>query len=146
LWERLTAKETVKPTTHIMDNEASAEYKKTICKNRNIQLVPWNNHQQNLAERAIQTFKCHFKVILAGVDNNFLMRLWDKLSPQAILTLNLLHQSNAVPTVSTYQYINGPFDYNMMPVGPMGCAVQLHQNRSRQGTQAEHSIDGLYLR
>jgi hypothetical protein len=30
LWERLTAKGTVKPTTHIMDNKASAEYKKEI--------------------------------------------------------------------------------------------------------------------
>jgi hypothetical protein len=145
LWERLTAKGTVKATTHIMDNDASAEYKMTICKNCIIQLVPQNNHQQNLAERVIQTFKRHFKAVLAGVDNNFPMRLWDKLLPQAILTLNLLCQSNAVPTVSANQYINGPFDYNKMPLRPMGCAVLMHRNRSRQGTLAEHSINGWYL-
>ena len=39
LWEHLTATETVKPTTHIMDNEASAEYKKVIHKNCTLQLV-----------------------------------------------------------------------------------------------------------
>jgi hypothetical protein len=33
LWNRLTASGTVKPTTHIMDNKASEEYKKEIRKN-----------------------------------------------------------------------------------------------------------------
>jgi hypothetical protein len=42
LWECLTATGIVKPTTHIMDNEASAEYKKVIHKNCTIQLVPPN--------------------------------------------------------------------------------------------------------
>jgi len=44
LWERLTETGTVKPTTHIMDKETSAEYKKVICQNCTIQLVPSNNH------------------------------------------------------------------------------------------------------
>ncbi len=92
LWERLTATGIVNPTTHIMDNEASAEYKKVIRKNCTIQLVPPNNHRCNLAERAIQTFKSHFIAFLTGVDDTFPMQLWDKLLPQTIVTLNLLHQ------------------------------------------------------
>jgi len=114
LWERLTATGMVKPTTHIMDNETSAEYKKAIRKNCTIQLVPPNNHRCNLAERAIQMFKSHFIAIFAGVDDTFPMRLWDKLLPQTIVTLNLLHQSNAVPSVSAYQYVRGTFDYNKL--------------------------------
>jgi hypothetical protein len=39
LRECLTATGIVKPMTHIMDNEASAEYKKVICENCTIQLV-----------------------------------------------------------------------------------------------------------
>ena len=124
LWERLTETGAVKPTTHIMDNEASTEYKKVIRQNCTIQLVPPNNHRRNLAERAIQTFKSHFIAIIAGVDDSFPMRLWDKLLPQTILTLNLLRQSNAVPSVSAYQYVRGTFDYNKTPLGPMGSAVQ----------------------
>jgi hypothetical protein len=112
LWEQLTANGTVKPTTHIMDNEASAEYKKEIQTNCTIQLVPPNNHRQNLAERAIQTFKNNFKAILAGIDNTFPMRLQDRLLPQTIATLNLLRQSNTIPTISAYQYVRGNFDYN----------------------------------
>ena len=145
LWERLTATGTVKPTTHIMDNEASAEYKKVIRKNCTIQLVPPNNHRRNLAERAIQTFKSHFIAIIAGVDDTFPMRLWDKLLPQTIVTLNLLRQSNAVPSVSAYQYVRGIFDYNKTPLGPMGSAVQMHESRDNRSTWAERSIDGWYL-
>ena len=73
LWARLTATGTIRPTTHLMDNEASAELKAEIKKNCTIQLVPPDNHRRNLAERVIQTFKCHFKSILAGVDNSFPM-------------------------------------------------------------------------
>jgi hypothetical protein len=128
LWERLTASGTVRPTTHILDNKASAAYKVEIKKNCSIQMVPPDNHQKNLAERAIQTFKNHFKAVIAGVDDNFPMNLWDRLLPQTILTLNLLHQSNIAPTVSAYQYIHGAFDYNKMPLAPMGCTVQTHKS------------------
>jgi hypothetical protein len=104
LWEQLTANRTVKPMPHIMDNKASAEYKKEIHKNCTIQSVLPNNHRQTLAERAIQTFKNHFKAVLASIDNRFSMHLLDRLLPQAMTTLNLLCQTNAVPTISAYQY------------------------------------------
>ncbi len=145
LWARLTASGAVKPTTHLLDNKASASYKAEIKNNCTIQLVPPNNHRRNLAEQSIQTFKNHFKAVLAGVDDNFPMRLWDRLLPQTVLTLNLLHQSNVAPTVSAYQYIHGAFDYNRMPLGPMGCAVQVHKSNERRGTWADNAIDGWYL-
>jgi hypothetical protein len=107
-----------------------------------IQLVPPDNHR---TERAIQTFKNHFKAVLARVDDTFPMRLWDELLPQTILTLNLLRQSNAILTVSAYQYVNGNFDYNKMPLAPMGCAVQIYQNSERRKSWAANAIDGWYL-
>jgi hypothetical protein len=145
LWTRLTASGTVKPKTHILNNEASAEFKKEIQKNCSIQLVPPDNHQRNLAERAIQTFKSHFKLILAGVDDSFPMQLWDRLLPQAILTLNLLCQSNTVPTILAWQYVHGNFDYNKIPLAPLGCAVQLYQSSEKQASWAANTIDGWYL-
>ena len=52
----------------ILDNEVSADFKKTIVKywGEKYQLVPPNVHRRNLAERAIRTFKAHFLAILAG--------------------------------------------------------------------------------
>ena len=53
----------------ILDNEASAEYKRAITEkwNANYQLVPPNTHRSNAAERTICTFKAHFLSIFAGV-------------------------------------------------------------------------------
>jgi len=45
LWQRLTAQGTVKPMTHILDNEASAAFKAEIKKNCTIQLVLPDNHR-----------------------------------------------------------------------------------------------------
>ena len=94
LWTRFTTSKMVKPTTHILDNEASVEFKKEIQKNCTIQLVPPDNHRRNLAERAIQTFKNHFKSVLAGVADSFPMKLWDRLLPQTILTLKQFWRGN----------------------------------------------------
>jgi hypothetical protein len=47
LWTQLTDLGTVKPKTHILDNKASAEFKKEIQKNCTTQLVPPNNHRRN---------------------------------------------------------------------------------------------------
>jgi hypothetical protein len=145
LWKRLPATGVIQPKTHLFGNKASVELKAEIKKNCKIQLAPPKNHRQNLAERAIQRFKNHFKAILAGVDDSFPMQLWDKLLPQTVLTLNLLRQSNVAPTVSAYQYVLRNFDYNKMPLAPLGCAVQLYKSNTRHGTWAEHSTDGWYL-
>ena len=64
------------------------------------QLVPPHNHQANTAERAIQTFESHFKVILATCDPEFPLTQWDLLVPQANLTLNLLRSARNNPTLS----------------------------------------------
>ena len=90
LWECLTTSNTAKPKMHMLDNKASDKFKNKIEKNCRIQLVPPDTHQRNLAEQAIQTFQNHFKAIIKGLDKTFLMKLWNKLLPQTILTLNLL--------------------------------------------------------
>jgi hypothetical protein len=128
LWVRVTIKGTVKPQVHILDNEASAFFKTEIRKNCDLQTVPLDMHRCNLAERAIQTFKNHFISILAGIDPSFPMYLWDRLIPQAILMLNLLHQLNTVQTISAYQHVQGNVEYNKMPLAPLGCTVQMHKS------------------
>ncbi len=146
LWGRLTASGAVTPTMHIMDNKVSVRFKNEIKKNTKLQLVPPDTHRQNLVERAIQTFKNHFIAILLGVDESFPMALWDRLIPQAVMTLNMLRKSRVNPNISAYKYVNRKFDYNKMPLAPMGCAVQVHVSPNRRLTWAEHALDGWYLR
>ena len=102
-------------------------------------------HQRNIAEVAIKNFKAHFISILAGVDADFPIYLWDKLLPQAELTLNLLRQSNTNPAVSAHAHLFGPFDFNKYPLAPIGCAVQVHIPRDRRRTWGLRAQRGWYI-
>jgi hypothetical protein len=73
------------------------------------------------------------------------MTLWDRLVPQAVLTLNLLCQAKADPKMSAYEFVNGKMDYNKMPLAPLGCAVQMHKSTNRRRTWDAHSLNGWYL-
>ncbi|KAL7474670.1 hypothetical protein ACHAW6_000634, partial [Cyclotella cf. meneghiniana] len=92
--------------------------------------------------RAIQTFKSHFIAILSGVANSFPINEWDSLLPQAILTLNFLRNSNVAPKISAHAYHQGLFDYDRMPLAPIGCEVQFHVKPGHRRTWGKHSTDG----
>ena len=116
----------VVPQKHILDNKCSNSMKKLIRETCQLELVPPYCYRRNVAEVAIKNFKVYFISILAGTDSDFPIYLWDKLLPQAELTLNLLRQANVNPKVSAHTYLFGPFDFNRFPLAPLGCAVQIH--------------------
>ena len=130
---------------HVMDNECSDKMKELVKSECMLELAPPGCHRRNLAEIGIKLFKNHFLSIMSGVDKSFPTYLWDKLLPQAELTLNLLRQSNATPSVSAYAHLFGNFDYNRMPLAPMGCAVQIHEDADKRGSWSPHTVDGWYL-
>ena len=144
---RWKATNVLAPNWHILDNEAPEALKNAIRGNGcRVELTPADMHRRNAAERAIQTLKGHFISVLAGVANDFPTSEWDQLIPQAILTLNLLRPANVAPNVSAYAYHHGQFDYNRMPLAPMGCAVQFHIKPNRRRSWGEHASDGWYIR
>jgi hypothetical protein len=110
-----------------------------------VELVPPGCHRCNAAKVAIHTFKAHFLSVLAGVVDDFPPNLWDWLLPQTKITINLICQSNATPNVSAYAHLSGPFDYNKMPLAPMGCEAQVHEKTNKRGTWSYHLVDGWYL-
>eukprot|EP00804_Cyclotella_cryptica_P003566 CCRYP_002170-RA/>CCRYP_002170-RA protein AED:0.36 eAED:0.36 QI:0/0/0/1/0/0/3/0/313 len=115
----------IQPRGHILDNEISHTMKDLIQDRYHLtyELAPPRSHRCNATEITISNFKSHFLSILAGIASNFPLQLWDKLLPQAKITLNLFCQSNATPTISAYAHLCGPFDYNKMPLAPLGCNV-----------------------
>ena len=70
-----------------------------VKKNVNHQLVPSHNHRANAAERAIQTFKSHFKAGLANLDPTFPVTEWDRLWRKLFLTLNFLRTCRINPNL-----------------------------------------------
>ena len=97
-----------------MSHELQAKYKTTF------QSIPPHTHQANIAERAIQTFKNHFKAGLASVDPDFLISEWDCLLKQAFITLNLLGASRVNTKLSAYAYLFGNYVFNKNPLAPPG--------------------------
>ena len=91
------------------------------------ELVPSYLHRRNSAERAVRTFKENFIAIFSGTDPTFPINMWDKLLPQAIMTLNLLRMSRINPQLSTYAQLWGSFNYNKTPITPMGTKLLIHE-------------------
>jgi hypothetical protein len=135
----------LRPQLHRLDNECSAALK-TFLRESDIdfQLVPPRLHRRNAAERAIRTFKNHFIAGLCGVDKNFPLHLWDKLLPQAELTLNLLRGSRINPKLSAHAQMHGNFDFNRTPLAPPGIRVLVHIKPSERTTWSPHGTDGWY--
>jgi hypothetical protein len=119
---------------------------KAFLRDENIdfQLVPPGLHRRNAAERAIRTFKNHFIAGLSSVDKNFPLHLWDKLLPQAEITLNLLRGSRINPRLSAFAQLHGPFDFNRTPIAPPGIHVLVHIKPAERTTWSPHGADGWY--
>ena len=85
----------------ILDNEVSADFKRTIVEYwcDTYQLVPPNVHRRNISERSICNFKAHFSSVLARVDSNFPNFMWENLLVQTEITLNLLWQATLKPSI-----------------------------------------------
>ena len=122
------------PKKHILDNELSESLKIIIKDEYKIQLklVPPGAHSINSAEVAIRNFKAYFLSILVGTAQDFPPQLWDRLLPQAKIKINLLRQSNSTPNVLAYAHLSGPFNYNKIPLAPMGVSVQVHEKTDKR--------------
>jgi hypothetical protein len=109
------------------------------------QRVPPKEHRANAAERAIRTFKNHFISTLCTVDSHFPLSEWDRLLPQAKLTLNLLRSSRIHPSLSAHASLFGHYDFNRVPLAPPGTKVVDHVTSEGRTTFGEHGKVGWYI-
>jgi hypothetical protein len=96
----------LKPKLMKLDNEASKLLKEYLHQQDiKFQLVPPYSHRRNSAERAIIYFKDHSLAGLCSTDNSFPMPLWDRILPQAVMTLNMLRNSRTNPKLPAATHI-----------------------------------------
>ena len=121
------------PRKHVLNNKVSFVMEEVIRDKykMDMEFVPLGCHRRNTGEVVIRNFKAHFLSFLAGVAEDFPLTLWDRLLPQTDITLNLLRQSNAPPTVYAHAHFRGPFDYNNILLAPMGCAAQINEKTDK---------------
>jgi hypothetical protein len=135
-----------KPKLQTLDNEASAALKTFFtATDVEYQLVPHYCHRRNAAERAIRTFKEHFVAGLSSVYLTFPLHFWDRILPQAEITLNLLRTSRLHPQLSAAAHFHGLVDYNKTAFAPPGCKLIAHEKPGKRRTWAPHGQHGYSL-
>jgi hypothetical protein len=82
---------------------------------------------------------------LSSVDPAFPLHLWDRLLPQAELTLNLLRTSRLHPQLSDAAHFHGLVDYNKTAFAPPGCKIISHEKPGKRRTWAPHGRHGYSL-
>jgi hypothetical protein len=73
------------------------------------------------------------------------MHLWDRLLPQAEITLNLLWTSRLHPQLSAAAHYHGLVDYNKTAFAPPGCKIIAHEKPGKRLTWAPHGQHGYSL-
>ena len=104
-----------------------------------------HDHYRNAAEKDIQMFEDHFIAMLCGTDDTFPMRLWCSLLPHAVVQLNMLRSSAINPSISAFEQLHGPHNYDSHPFAILGNAVEVHVTPDSRRTWDEHTIPGFYL-
>jgi hypothetical protein len=74
----------------------------------------------------------------SSVDSAFPLHLWDRLLPQAEITLNLLRTSRLHPQLSAAAHFSGFVDYNKTAFAPPGCKIIAHEKPGKRRTWAPH--------
>ena len=123
------------PETYVMDNETSQDLLNAFEQQGiDFQLVTPHKHCDNKAERAMQTFKAHFKACLATVDPNYHLLEWDRLIPQTNIALNLLRSARCNPNLSACSHIFGQYNFRATLMAPPGTKVVAHIHPSKRGS------------
>jgi hypothetical protein len=135
-----------KPKLQTLDNEASSALENFFTTNDvEFQLVTPHCHLRNAAERAIRTFKEHFVAGISSVDPTFPLHLWNRLLPQAEITLNLLQILRLHPQLSAAAHFHGLIDYNKTYFSPPVCKIIAHKKPAKRRTWAPHGQHGYSL-
>jgi hypothetical protein len=123
----------------VLDNQASAAYKKAISNSdMTYKLFPPDDDQHNMAEKAIQPSRDNFVGILSSCAPTFPLHLWCQLVPQVEQQLLLLQQSQLHPNLSTYAHVYGHHCYNKHPFVLIGMEVLVHDKPHKCQTYVKH--------
>ena len=63
---------------------------------------------------------------LATIHPEFPITEWDRLVPQAEMTLNMLQNSRINCILSAYAYLFGQYNFNVTPMAPPGTLVAVY--------------------
>jgi hypothetical protein len=66
------------------------------------------------------------------------MHLWDRILPQAVITLNMLRTSRINPKLLAATHIFGQYEFNRAPLAPPGTRIIAHETPGKKGELGLH--------
>ena len=82
---------------------------------------------------------------MATCNGEFPITEWDRLLPQAEMTLNMMRPARCNPKMSAYAYIYGPHNFAATPLAPAGTKVIVHMKPEQRSSWAYHGKVGWYV-
>jgi hypothetical protein len=73
------------------------------------------------------------------------LQLWDEFLLQVEFTLNMLHFSRQNPKQSANQEVYASFDFNKMPLAPLGTKALVYDDPASQSSWAPLATNGFYV-
>ncbi len=98
----------------------------------------------NAAKCAIQMFKAHFVSALATTNSKFPLQLLDCLTPQVQYTLNMLQPLCIDPTMSAYDAVHGPYNWNHFPLAPPRCKAVIYKSPEARDSWGSRRTNAWY--
>ena len=108
-------------------------------------LVPAGNHRRNKAERTIRTAENYLTCAFSGCDPTCPKEARQHMFPQIRVAMNLLRPSRLNPTISAWEDLKGPYDWNATPMAPLGSPVIAFVSPSDRPKLAPHGVPAFYV-
>ena len=87
----------------------------------------------------------HFISGLSSTNLQWPLQLWDHLSTQATLTLNLFRTSRIDPLKPAYETLNGhKYDWNAHPLAPPGTRAVIYRDTVTRISWGQRGLDAWY--
>ena len=134
------------PCFNVIDNQVAKPLKAYLkIKDCKWQFVEPHNYCVTAAERAIQTLKNRMISRLCCTDSKWPLQLWDQLTEQGQITLNICRTSRKHPDKSAYHLYNGHhYDWNKHPMAPLGTRAVIYQPPDSRTSWGPRGMDVWY--
>ena len=97
-------------------------------------------------KQVIKTWKNHWITGISTVNLTFPLQLWCQFIEQGQDTLNMLRKARVNQKLSAYAILEGQFDFNKIPLAPVGNKGLVFIDPKHQKTFQTKALDAFYCR
>ena len=110
-----------------------------------MQYTPYDIHQKNSEELAIQTWKCIFVAGLSSIPEKTPVENWCKLTNKNYHLFNMMCPCLQNTSLLEFEALEGIYSFDAMPMEPPGTECLVHLETIHCTTWGFHALDAWYI-